>query len=226
MSIRVVVVEDDFYAREAVATRLQRDSGIRLVGEYAWPDDLLADLAYGPIQPDVCWVDVDFPKCAEVSLECFERMRMKWPEMRVLGSTLAFQSEHEELWRQGLAGLVLKHECGNAIGLAVRAAAQGWRVLTSGTLALANIKSDKARVRIVQPLALPGDMPHHLSRVANLRYIRQLTPDQIAEELVLSENTVESYLKVIKRVLHLEGRERLLTRGFMVMTNTGVGPDE
>ena len=80
MSIPTVVVEDDFYAREAIATRLQRDSGVRVIGEYAWPDELLADLAGGRVRPAVCWVDLDFPQCAETGHECVSRLCIVQPD--------------------------------------------------------------------------------------------------------------------------------------------------
>jgi DNA-binding NarL/FixJ family response regulator len=151
-------------------------------------------------------------------LELVQRLGVAAPSVRVLGSTLALQPEHEQLWALGLAGLVLKHECGNAVGVAVRAVAQGWRVVTPGARALVGNEANP-RVWVLRSAALPDDLPPHLQRVAYLRYVRQLTPDQIAEELVLSPNTVESYLKIIKSALHLDGRTQLLTRGFVAVTH-------
>lgn len=217
MDIRVVILEDDFYAREAVATLLQRDCAIRVVGEYAWPDELLADLSAGRSRANVCWIDLDFPDQPDSGIECVRHLRQAAPELRLICSALMLQPGYGELWAMGVSGLVLKGECGHAVGLAVSLTAEGWRVVTPGARVLLADGADP-HVCVIEPVGLPRDLSPHLRRVARLRYARQLTPDQIAEELALSLSTVESYLKIIKSALYLDGRERLLTRGFMSVT--------
>lgn len=213
-SVRVVIVDSDFYAREAVATRLQRDPEIRVVGEHTRFDELLVALSNKEIQPHVAWVGLESQPEGWL-----QRGSDTSPELRWLGCALALQPEHQQLWKQGLAGIVLKHECGDAIGLAICAVAQGQHVITPGVQPMLGKGESGDQAWVLQPSLMPKHLSPHLLRVAYLRYVRQLTPDQIAEELMLSANTVESYLKVIKSALQLDGRANLLTRGFVAMTH-------
>lgn len=210
-NIRVAIVEDDAFARETVATWLGRDEALRVVGEYARLADLLEALDYGLPRPAVCWFDLDFP-CG-VPVESPHLLWAAAPGVRVVASALAPRLEHAALWPLGLDGWVLKQECGTAAPLAVWAAAHGWRVATPGVL---EWLPDQTEVLVTTPAPWPLDFPPHLQRVAYLRYGRYLTPEQIAEELVLSGQTVESYLKVIKQALGLD-RKQLLAQGFRAL---------
>lgn len=214
MTIRVAIVEDDFFAREALATWLQRDTGIRVVGEYPTLGEVVLDEALAAA-PAVWWIDLDGPFAMD-GAESVRWVRAVMPTARILASALQPRPEHPSLWAQGVEGLVLKHECAWAAGVAVRAVAAGWRVLTPGLLSPCGDGLRPADHVLPTP-QLPHDLPAHLRRILYLRYVRQLTPDQIAAELVLSANTVESYLKIVKSALQLEGREQLLTRGFMAL---------
>ena len=215
MSVRVVILEDDYYARESIATHLQRDAAIRVVGEFATAESLIA--ALGEVRAAVCWLDLDFPQVSQLGVETAQRLHSLYPQLKLLASALEARPEYGALLGSVLDGLVLKHECAHSLSLAISAVMRGMKVITPHVQERLTL-STCAGYWVLRPIPLPHDLPPHLQRAAYLRYVRQLTPDQIAEELTLSLSTVESYLKIVKGALHLDGRDHLLTRGFMTVT--------
>jgi DNA-binding NarL/FixJ family response regulator len=217
--VRVIILEDDFFARDAMAQRLQRDDRVRVVGEAREPCQTMRLLADINLSPNLLLVDLDFPNQSEVVFEMVAAARQSYPALRIMCLTLHPQPDLiQRVLGLGVDGLVQKNECADGLGLGVERCMMGEFVITpSVTIAMAN--TNLHRSCFVLPwVALPEAMANHLQKAAYLRYVRGLTRDQIAEELVLTHFTVDSYLKQIKAILHIATRSNLLTRGFMAIT--------
>ena len=110
-AIRVIIVEDDFYARDAMAQRVQRDPDMRVVGEPESVEQALQALAADP-SPQVMLVDLDFPGAPEQGLQLVEQARQKSRSLVILCLTLEPHAAMiQRLVQAEVDGIVLKNEC-------------------------------------------------------------------------------------------------------------------
>jgi DNA-binding NarL/FixJ family response regulator len=218
-SARVIILEDDFFARDAIAQRLQRDAFIRVVGEAHAPSQVLELITSASNPPHLLLLDLDFPRGIDQIFILITSVRQTFPALKILCLSLLAEPEivHRAI-RAGIDGYLQKNECADGLCLAIEHCLAGEFVATP-TIAQVLTTGGIGRACFVLPrVDLPPTMAEHLRRVAYLRYVRGLTGDQIAEEMVLSRLTVDSYLKQIKSILHIATRSNLLTRGFMAIT--------
>jgi DNA-binding NarL/FixJ family response regulator len=216
--IRVIIVEDDFYARDALAQRVQRDPQMRVIAEPETPEQALELLAAEPA-PQLMLIDLDFPGEPDRGLRLVEQARGRSRDLLILCLTLEPAPEMiPRLVDAGVDGIMMKNECRDGLMLAIEGCVAGDLVITRSIAPLLSRFALKRPARVIPDVSLPEDMSPRLRTVAYMRYIRGLTPDQIAEELVLSSNTVDGYLREIKAILRLDRRHNLPTRGFYNVT--------
>jgi DNA-binding NarL/FixJ family response regulator len=223
--IRALIIEDDFFACDALASRLQRDRYIRVSAEIHSTQEALLYLSSHSPPPHVILLDLDFPDQQEHGLELLQCLKTAHSIFYICCLTLRQDINLiQTAFAMGSDGILFKNECADSLGLAISHCAIGDFVTTPSIAPLidpilVSLPAAKQRNVFIPPsIYLPADMPAHLRKVAYMRYVRGLTTDQIAEELSLSLYTIDDYLKQIKLCLDLPGRSLLLTRGFIKIT--------
>ena len=200
--LRAIIADDDPFARRVVRDALQAH-GIVVIAEAANGREAIELALY--YRPDVVLMDVVMPDTDGIAAT--RRITSDAPEVRVVMLT---RSEEEDLWllglRAGACGYLSKEVDVDEIPAALRGARSGEAVI-----------SPRLTMQLVERMrALPdsgvGMRPVKSPLTAREWEILDLlceerSTDQIAEDLVLSTETVRSHVKNILRKLSVRSRE-------------------
>jgi DNA-binding NarL/FixJ family response regulator len=115
--IHVLIVDDHAILRDGIRSLLDRQDGIRVVGEASNGIEALARV--GELQPDIVLMDVAMPEMD--GLEATRRIKETYPEVRVLILTQHDSQEYvAPLLQAGASGYVLKRSGGREVVTAIR----------------------------------------------------------------------------------------------------------
>jgi len=196
---RIVLVDDHAVVRAGLRSYLESFADLRVVGEAASGEDLLAHIA--DWSPDVVLMDVLLPGGID-GIETTRRLLRRSPEMRVVVLT-AFTDDARVVaaLRAGAIGYVRKDAAPEALLDAVRAAAEGRSNLDPAiaTALVAELVADGP------PLAEPLTEREH----EVLRQLARGTSNRaIADALGIGEETVKSHVASILAKLQAGHRTR------------------
>ncbi|CAH8718063.1 response regulator transcription factor [Paenibacillus thiaminolyticus] len=188
--IRIVIAEDQRMLRGALASLLDLEDDIEVVGQAGDGDEALALIAR--LKPDVCLMDIEMP--AKSGLDVAEELKRQRLNCRVIIlTTFGRPGYFERAVKAGVQGYLLKDEPSERLAAAIRSVMRGEREI-SPELAFAVIRKEDnpltEREREILKLAAEG-------RTAN----------EIASALYLSYGTVRNYLSSI--MSKLEARTRI-----------------
>ncbi len=203
-ALTVMVVEDDYFAQQAIALLLHADD-IDLVGVCASPEDALT-LAEQR-RPAVALIDMRLQGDQRAGVELIRELRVVSPQT-ICGVITATDKQgdlYADAFNAGAHGYTRKGE-GDLCDLARRLAAGEWvvdseisaRYVTRGARALWPARAPGGR----EP-QLTGRERETLALVA-----QQMTTKEIAEQLVISENTVKTHIAHIIDKLHVQNRDQ------------------
>jgi PAS domain S-box-containing protein len=117
--IRVLIADDHAIVREGLARLLERETGIRVVGEAA--DGQEAVEMARALQPDVILMDVSMPKMN--GLDATRAIRLNHPEIRVIGLSMYEDEERAHAMRKaGAADYLVKSDPPREVLAAIRRA--------------------------------------------------------------------------------------------------------
>jgi two-component system nitrate/nitrite response regulator NarL len=200
--LRILLVDDHVLFRSGVKAELSSYPHIKVVGEAADGSEALARAR--TCQPDVILMDISMPRGS--GLEAVEKIKKEMPHVRVIMLTVHDDDEHLfEAIKRGADGYLLKDlEPKELLDMLDR--------VRHGEAAI----NGKLAVRILRELRLPDQPaaavpapPEALtSREIEVleRVVQGDTNAEIAERLVISENTVKMHLSNILDKLHLQNR--------------------
>jgi DNA-binding NarL/FixJ family response regulator len=193
--LRVVVADDQRAVREALATVLDVDPGIDVVGLAADGEEAVALTA--ELSPDVVLMDLRMPGVDGVAAT--RRIAEEQPGVKVVVlTTFADDTSILGALQAGAVGYLTKDAGREQIGLAVRSAAAGQSVLdpaVHGALlrAAAAPHPSAEPAAPPEPARLPDDLTPREADV--LRAIAAgRTNSEIAAELYIAEVTVKSHV--------------------------------
>jgi two-component system response regulator NreC len=212
--IRVLLVDDHMVVRIGLKALLEQEADIEVVGEAGDGVEGLAQAI--ALRPDVVVMDISMPRMD--GLEATRRIRRDCPSSQVLILTVHAQERYLfPVLKAGAAGYVLKSTVDTELLDAIRTVAAGAAFLYPSATRL-----------------LLEDYVNHLQRSAESDAFESLsererevlkllalghTAGQIAEKLVLSAKTVETYRSRIMEKLGLSSRVDLvqyaLARGLL-----------
>jgi len=202
-SVRVLICDDHALFRRGLVMVLEEESGIEVVAEAAGGAEAVAlatDLA-----PDVVLMDVRMPGGG--GIEATRAILAAIPSAAIIMLTVSDDEEDLfEAMKAGAAGYLLKEISIEEVGAAVRAVAQGQRLVTpSLATKLINEFADLSRRRAE---ASAPDAPKLTARELEvLRHVASgATNRDISARLGISENTVKNHVRNILEKLRLHSR--------------------
>lgn len=200
MAIKVLLVDDHKIVRQGVRAYLQTLTDIQVVGEA--DSGVSAVAAVEQFQPDVTLMDLEMPGEMD-GISATRQIRKLRPETQVIVVTSHHQDEYIfPAVRAGAISYLLKDIEPDELASAIRKAAQGEAVLDS-----------RVAARIVQELqGMRRDELNPFTELSEREFevLRLIAAGKsnadIAETLVISENTVKTHIGKILSKLHLDDR--------------------
>ena len=208
--IRVLVVDDHDLFRRGLMEVLDEESDLQVIGEVRNGQEAIEQTE--ELTPDVVFMDLNMP--GQNGIETTAYLTQKWPDLKVL--VLTVSEEAADLYnalRVGARGYVLKISNPQEIIDALRQVHQGWVVV-----------SPAMAPRFLSDLGVSGDPSQPAQTVEGhptvetqltmreqeiLRLVaRGFSNAEIADELLVSENTVKSHIKNILGKLHMKNRSQ------------------
>ena len=202
--IRVVLVDDHRIVRRGLRSFLEAFPDLAVVGESASGEDVLEQVE-GWL-PDVVIMDLLMPGGMD-GIETTRRLRSITPHTQIVVLTAHTDDARVvAALRAGAIGYVRKDAEPEILLAAVRAAARGQSMLDPAVAGT-----------VLQDLVGSAEVRHDLTE-RELEVLRLLahgrTNRQIAEELVLGEETVKTHVGNILAKLHLAHRTQAVVHAF------------
>ena len=196
--IKVFLLDDHEVVRRGVASLLDIESDIQIVGEASTARQALARIP--ALRPDVAVLDVRLPDGNGVAV-CRE-IRSQMPEVACLMLTsFADDDALFDAVMAGAAGFVLKQIHGTDLVGAVRTVASGQSLLDPRSTArmMARLRDQASRK---DPLAALSDQERRILELIG----EGLTNRQIGERMYLAEKTVKNYVSNLLAKLDMQRR--------------------
>lgn len=208
MSVRVLIVDDQALFREALATLLEVQPEIDVVGEAA--DGEQAVRLCAELRPDVALMDLRMPVLDGIAATT--RLRAEQPEVRVLALT-TFDDDADVFaaLRAGAVGYLLKDVSSTRLVEALVAAQRGESVLQPSVAAklVAKVARMPAEPPRPQPLITPlSDRELEVLRLLSDGHSNR----EIAKALFLAEGTVKNLVTNVLSKLQVRDRTQAALR--------------
>jgi DNA-binding NarL/FixJ family response regulator len=201
-SIRLLIVDNHTLFRQGLVSLLQSEPGYTVIGEASSGEEALYEVP--ELRPDVVLMDVKMPGIGGV--EATRRLLEANPETRVMMLTVSEEEENLIAAIQvGARGYILKNADAGELFQAIQRVHAGEAML-----------SPAMTLRLLQTLQIGGiptpppelpltsreqDVFHLLAQGASNR--------QIAEALMITENTVKTHVRNILEKLELHSRSEV-----------------
>lgn len=141
--IRVLIVDDDYYMRQALLALLWKEAGMKVVGIASCPEELIYLVSSGDIQAkaDVVLLDLKYIGNEMTGISAIEEIRDGVPGTKILVLSMLNETNLVmEAVRAGADGYLWKMEIADKIAEAIRKVHQGHFVVTQS---LRNIPFNK-----------------------------------------------------------------------------------
>ena len=199
--IRVGIVDDETLVREGIASLLEMQEGITVVGQASTGAEAIQMAA--EVQPDVLLMDVRMPGMNGV--EATRRICREPGRVRVLVLTTFAEDEYVfAALEAGAAGYLLKNADPEELARAIRRVYEGESVLDPAVTARV-VQVTVAALAETAPAALRESLSPRERQVLRLVAAGN-SNDQIAEKLYLSRGTVKNHVSRILGKLHARDR--------------------
>ncbi len=199
--INIVIVDDHELVREGLKKVLQKDHGIRVVGEARDAEQLFDVLEKNEVQLIV--LDISLP--GKDGLEILKDLKTRFPRVKSL--ILSMHPEDRfavRTLKAGASGYLTKESAASELVTAVR------KIMNGGIYT-----TQKATAEVVGELLRNGSRELHQNLTDReytifLKIAVGATPRQIAEHFSLSTNTVNTYRRRILGKMHMGTNAELI----------------
>jgi DNA-binding NarL/FixJ family response regulator len=194
-TIRVLIVDDHSLFRRGIASVLDMDENLEVVGEAA--DGLEAIEKARQLSPEVILMDLNMPNCS--GLEAIQALQAEKPNIKVL--VLTVSEMEEDLFasvKYGARGYLLKKAEPEELISAIIGIAQGGviisplmatKLLTEFKDLSSGVEKKPAEEEESELTPREGEVLQHVAQGATNR--------EIADAMFISENTVKTHLQNI-----------------------------
>ena len=204
--ISVLVVDDHDLFRRGLMEVLEEEDDITVIGEAR--NGAQAIEKAEELEPDVVFMDLNMP--GQNGIEATAFLTQKWPDLKVL--VLTVSEEAADLYRAlsvGARGYVLKISDPQEIIDALRQVHQGWVVVSPAMaprfLSDLGQTSEPSTPQAPDPIAGETQLTPREQEILRL-VARGLSNTELADTLMVSENTVKTHVKNILGKLHMKNR--------------------
>jgi len=205
LSIAVAIVEDDVPAREIVAGWIRHADGFQLAGEY---DDAETAIAKLPHQkPSVVLFDINLPGMN--GIECVRRLKPAMPDTQFVMVTVYEDANHIfNALSAGASGYLLKQMRRNDLLDALRDVHAGGSPMSSqiARKVVQNFYRNDTQAG-GESMELSGREREVLEMLA-----RGFLYKEIAEQLQISIQTVNTYIRRVYEKLHVRSRAQAVAK--------------
>jgi DNA-binding NarL/FixJ family response regulator len=204
MTLRVLLVDDHALVREGIAGLLATQPDIEIAGEAE--DGFQALEQARATMPDVILMDIEMPRCD--GLEATRLIKREMPYVKIVILTIHDVDKRLfEAVRNGAQGYLLK-DIGSAELIKMLRGMERGEAPISRTMA-ARILDEFARQD--ETPQLDGELLLTRREREVLQWVaRGASNREIAEALVISENTVKNHMRNILSKLHLSNRAQVM----------------
>ena len=214
--IRVVIADDQALVRAGLATLLDSQPGLSVVGQAG--DGQQAVALARSVQPDIVLMDVRMPVLDGLAAT---RRILSGPPAPVAGhqvrviilTTYDLDEYVYAALRAGACGFLLKHAPPEELLLGVRAAADGGALLSPAVTRRLLAEFTARRPAALPPPAELGRLTGREREVLDL-VIRGRSNAEIADQLVVTPSTVKTHLGHILDKLGLRDRVQAVVYGY------------
>ena len=209
--IRILIADDHAVLQAGLESMLNAESDMLVVGAAA--DGFACIRQATALRPDVILLDINMPNCN--GLDALSQLRTQAVHSKVLVLTMHDDPLYlRQVMSAGAAGYVLKQAAGNELLAAIRAVHEGGvylhpahaKLLLSPAGPAAPAPTATPRTAAQQRFDTLSEREAQLFRLVALGYRNQ----EIADELVLSVKTVETYKSRMMDKLGITSRIALM----------------
>lgn len=202
---RIFIVDDHPAVRQGVIAIVSHEPDMLICGEASGVPDAMQQIA--TLMPDVAVIDISLKFGNGIDL--VKRIKAEYPSVRMLVWSMFPDTLYAaRALRAGALGYLNKSDSTEQLVDAIRMIAQGKIYLTEDTSArlLQEKFTNAVRENNTLPLDLLSDRELEVFKLIG----EGLSSQQIAESIMLSLSTVETYRQRIKSKLNIQGSNELI----------------
>jgi len=200
--IRVLLVEDDCYARDLMALLLTRDWRTRVVAAVTDRQELSLYLAKHDAKVDVVVMDIEIPDEPELAFKLAEMTQSLALAPAILyTATKSSPQTAERLMASARGSYVLKGELFYGLASAIAMVVAGHRVITPGIERWVNSWEIRDSMYVFDGREMLARFTPREREMVRLGLIYNLSTRDIADELVLSAGWVSEIMSIIYQKL-------------------------
>jgi two-component system nitrate/nitrite response regulator NarL len=207
-AIKVFIIDDDFFVRQATTSLLTKDERTEVIGSAA---SLAETFEVIEERPDIFLLDMDLKHARESGVDAIGPLKERFPKTNILIFSVS-RDENMILkaMQAGADGYIWKNDAAEGLGSAIERVQRGNFVVTESVARLISGKIDDYLGRRNAEIMPEGkryvDLTHRVEQVMRLFCIDGMSASEIAEALHIAENTVRSHIKTAYEVIGATSR--------------------
>lgn len=198
--IKILVVDDHAFLRDAIRSILEDESDMKVVGEASSGDEVLGKVE--ECRPDCILMDINLP--GKNGIEATELVKKNYPNCRVLVFTMYEHDEYlMDALQAGADGYLLKDSSSEQVVAAIRMLYQGDSVIHPRM-------TKKLITYHQQKMKLESNENELTEREKEILFelVKGLSNKEIAEALYISDKTVKIHINKIFKKLNVKSRSQ------------------
>lgn len=198
--IKILVVDDHAFLRDAIRSILEDESDMKVVGEANSGDEVLGKVE--ECRPDCILMDINLP--GKNGIEATGLVKKKYPNCRVLVFTMYEHDEYlMDALQSGADGYLLKDSSSEQVVAAIRMLYQGDSVIHPRM-------TKKLITYHQQQMKLEPNENELTEREKEILFelVKGLSNKEIAEVLYISDKTVKIHINKIFKKLNVKSRSQ------------------